>query len=80
MIPLLIAPDLRQACPSCLPGDRDALEPLSTVSTGATLRADYECPCGRSWSDWWDAGSPWWPLRTGPVPLAELIRLVGEAS
>lgn len=74
MIPLIVTPDLRQACPSCFPGDRDALEPLSTVSTGATLRAAYRCPCGYSWALRWSADSPW-PLRTEPVPLAELLCL-----
>lgn len=61
MIPLIVTPDLRVACPSPahFPGDADALEPVSTASRGATLRADYDCPCGEKWSCFWSATSPW---------------------
>lgn len=71
MIPLLVTPDLRQACPSPahFPGDADALEPVSAVSTGATLRAGYRCPCGEAFACLWSAGSPW-PSGTDPRPAS----------
>lgn len=61
MTPLLVTPDLRQACPSLVhfPGDVAALEPHTTVSTGATLRAEYRCPCGEEFTRFWAAGNPW---------------------
>lgn len=61
MIPLLITPDLRDACPNpaCFPGDHPAVLPYRTVSSGATLRADYRCPCGMQWPRWWSAGDTW---------------------
>ncbi len=66
MIPVLIIPHLRQACPSCFPGDFPAVEPHSTVSTGATLRADYRHEaCGTAWVRWWDAASAGWPAPHG---------------
>lgn len=67
MIPLLITPDLRQSCPACFPYG-PALDPRSTVSTGATLRADYRCGCGAEWHAFWD-GSPW-PLALSPLGRA----------
>jgi len=58
---LLVTPDLRDACPDLahFPGDADAVFPHHTVSTGATLRASYRCPCGREWVRFWSASDPW---------------------
>ena len=64
MTPLIITPDLRQCCPVCFPYG-PPLEPHSTVSTGATLRAGYRCGCGAEWFAFWD-GSPW-PLAQSPL-------------
>lgn len=59
---------LAGACPRCFP-DAGPLEPHTTVSTGATLRADYRCGCGAELQAWWD-GSPW-PVAVQPLIITE---------
>ena len=73
MIPVLVTPDLRTACLSLahFPGDDAALEPYSTSTTGATLRADYRCPCGAGFALWWSASSAPWPLKAEDLNMPQ---------
>ena len=62
MIPL---PDFPDACPSLIhhPGDLPASHPFLLIGdSSGILLARYRCPCGRSWTCWWDAEASEWPI------------------
>lgn len=64
MIPFPVAPDFRDACPECFPGDVSASLPLVVTEEGnGSLCAAYRCAaCGHSWFCWWSAEATGWPV------------------
>ncbi len=62
----MTASTLGDACQdlSHFPGEPPPVLPHTVTPDGdGSLRADYECPCGREWACWWDAASAGWPVR-----------------
>jgi len=56
---------LADACQADIhhPGDLPAVLPhRPPVDENGSLRAEYRCPCGRSWTCWWDAEAAEWPI------------------
>ena len=61
----MTASSLPDACQADIhhPGDPDPVLPYLVIPDAhGSLRAEYECPCGRSWTCWWDAGAAEWPI------------------
>ena len=51
---------LGDCCQDHPPASAPVAYPYRAERTGATLRAEYRCPCGRTWSCWWDATASGW--------------------